>query len=336
MRAIILVGGFGTRLRPLTNDKPKQMLTVGNKPMLENVIQELSQHGITEVILSMGFKPDIFIDKYPEEVCAGLPLKYVVEPTPLDTAGAIRFAVAESGIKDTFLVCNGDVITETDLSELIDFHNAITAEATISLTPTTNPSHYGIVPTDKSGKVTGFIEKPSGPDFETNLINAGYYVMEPSVVNRIANDRPVSVETEIFPNMVEDERLFAVPSDRYWIDAGTPETFLKANLDLINGQRMKNINGVHPEASISPDAVIKSSIVGRGVVIGDGAHIENSVLMEGVEVEKNVMVEGSIVGERAKVEENCQILELTIINHEEIVEKGSQLRATIYQNRMNK
>ncbi len=336
MRAIILVGGFGTRLRPLTNDKPKQMLTVGNKPMLENVIQELSQHGITEVILSMGFKPDIFIDKYPEEVCAGLPLKYVVEPTPLDTAGAIRFAVAESGIKDTFLVCNGDVITETDLSELIDFHKAITAEATISLTPTTNPSQYGIVPTDKSGKVTGFIEKPSGPDFETNLINAGYYVMEPSVVNRIANDRPVSVETEIFPNMVEDERLFAVPSDRYWIDAGTPETFLKANLDLINGQRMKNINGVHPEASISPDAVIKSSIIGRGVVIGEGAHIENSVLMEGVEVEKNVMVEGSIVGERAKVEENCQILELTIINHEEIVEKGSQLRATIYQNRMNK
>ena len=336
MRAIILVGGFGTRLRPLTNDKPKQMLTVGNKPMLENVIQELSQHGITEVILSMGFKPDIFIDKYPEEVCAGLPLKYVVEPTPLDTAGAIRFAVAESGIKDTFLVCNGDVITETDLSELIDFHKAITAEATISLIPTTNPSQYGIVPTDKSGKVTGFIEKPSGPDFETNLINAGYYVMEPSVVNRIANDRPVSVETEIFPNMVEDERLFAVPSDRYWIDAGTPETFLKANLDLINGQRMKNINGVHPEASISPDAVIKSSIVGRGVVIGEGVHIENSVLMEGVEVEKNVMVEGSIVGERAKVEENCQILELTIINHEEIVEKGSQLRATIYQNRMNK
>ena len=336
MRAIILVGGFGTRLRPLTNDKPKQMLTVGNKPMLENVIQELSQHGITEVILSMGFKPDIFIDKYPEEVCAGLPLKYVVEPTPLDTAGAIRFAVAESGIKDTFLVCNGDVITETDLSELIDFHKAITAEATISLTPTTNPSQYGIVPTDKSGKVTGFIEKPSGPDFETNLINAGYYVMEPSVVNRIANDRPVSVETEIFPNMVEDERLFAVPSDRYWIDAGTPETFLKANLDLINGQRMKNINGVHPEASISPDAVIKSSIIGRGVVIGEGAHIENSVLMEGVEVEKNVMVEGSIVGERAKVEENCQILELTIINHEEIVEKGSQLRANIYQNRMNK
>ena len=336
MRAIILVGGFGTRLRPLTNDKPKQMLTVGNKPMLENVIQELSQHGITEVILSMGFKPDIFIDKYPEEVCAGLPLKYVVEPTPLDTAGAIRFAVAESGIKDTFLVCNGDVITETDLSELIDFHKTITAEATISLTPTTNPSQYGIVPTDKSGKVTGFIEKPSGPDFETNLINAGYYVMEPSVVNRIANDRPVSVETEIFPNMVEDERLFAVPSDRYWIDAGIPETFLKANLDLINGQRMKNINGVHPEASISPDAVIKSSIIGRGVSIGDGAHIENSVLMEGVEVEKNVMVEGSIVGERAKVEENCQILELTIINHEEIVEKGSQLRATIYQNRMNK
>ena len=327
MRAIILVGGFGTRLRPLTNDKPKQILTVGNRPMLENVIEKLADHGITEVVLSMGFQPSAFVDAYPNQTCAGLPLKYVVEPTPLDTAGAIGFSALQSGVNETFLVCNGDVITETDVSELVNYHKDIGAEATISLTPTDNPSQYGIVPTDEHGQVTGFIEKPRGPNFETNLINAGYYVMEPSVLARIASDRPVSVETEIFPKMVEDKRLYAVSSDAYWIDAGTPETFLQANLDLLSGVRDKKINGIHDQASVSPNAVVKSSMVERGVRIADGAYIENSVLMKEAEVEKNARIEGSIVGERAKVEENSQVLELTIVNHEEIVEKGSQLRS---------
>ena len=327
MRAIILVGGFGTRLRPLTNYKPKQILTVGNKPMLENVIEKLTNHGITEVILSMGFQPSAFIDAYPDAICEGLPLKYVIEPTPLDTAGAIRFAVLHSGVDETFLVCNGDVITETDVSELVDYHKNIGAEATISLTPTDNPSLYGVVPTDDHGQVTGFIEKPSGPNFETNLINAGYYIMEPSILDRIPSDGPVSVETEIFPKMTIDAKLYAVPSEKYWIDAGTPETFLKANLDLLNGARDKKINGVHDQASVSTNAVVESSIIGRGVKIADGAHVENSVLMEGAEVEKNARIEGSIVGERAKIGESSQVLELTIVNHEEVIEKNSQLRS---------
>ena len=335
MRAIILVGGFGTRLRPLTNDKPKQILTIGNKPMLENVIEQLSGHGITEVILSMGFKPDAFFHAYPNGMCAGLPLKYVVEPTPLDTAGAIRFSAFQSDITETFMVCNGDVITEIDLSELIQSHKEMSAEATISLTPTENPSQYGVVPIDGNGQVTGFIEKPSGPNFETNFINAGYYVMEPSVLGRIAKGRPVSVETEVFPKMVEDKRLFAVPSDSYWIDAGTPETFLKANLDLITGRRDKSINGVHTGASISSNAVIKSSMIGRGVKIREGSYIENAVLMEGVEVGKNVRIEESIVGERAKVGEGSQVLGLTIVNHEETVAERSQLRSIIYKEQVD-
>ena len=132
MRAIILVGGFGTRLRPLTNEKPKQILNVGNKTMLENVIENLSNHKVTEVILSMGFQPSAFVDAYPNGMCGGLPLKYVVEPTPLDTAGAIGFSALESSVNETFLVCNGDVIAETDISELVDFHRDAGAEATIS------------------------------------------------------------------------------------------------------------------------------------------------------------------------------------------------------------
>ena len=293
--------------------------------MLENVIENLANHGIVEVILSMGFQPSSFIDAYPDEMCAGLPIRYVVEPEPLDTAGAIRFAALQSGVDETFLVCNGDVITETDISELAGYHRRIGAEATILLTPTDNPSQYGIVPTDGHGQVTGFIEKPAGPDFETNLINAGYYVMEPSTLDQIANDRPVSVETEIFPKMAEDKKLYALPSETYWIDAGTPETFLKANLDLLNGERGKKINGVHNQASVSPNAVVESSMIGRGVKIADGAHVKDSVLMEGAEVEKNARIEGSIVGERAIIGESSQVLELTIVNHEEIVEKRTQL-----------
>ena len=309
----------------MTNDKPKQILTVGNRPMLENVIENLATHGVVEVVLSMGFQPSDFFDAYPEEMCAGLPFRYVVEPEPLDTAGAIRFAALQSGVDETFLVCNGDVITETDISELAGYHRRIGAEATVLLTPTDNPSQYGIVPTGDRGQVTGFIEKPPGPDFETNLINAGYYVMEPSTLDRIANDRPVSVETEIFPKMAEDKKLYALPSETYWIDAGTPETFLQANLDLLNGVRGKKINGVHNQASVSPDAVVESSVIGRGVKIADGAHVKDSVLMEGAEVEKNARIEGSIVGERAIIGESSQVLELTIVNHEEIVEKRTQL-----------
>ena len=327
MRAIILVGGFGTRLRPLTSSRPKQILTVGNKPMIESVVEQLSIHGITEVILSMGFQPSAFMEAYPNEICEGMPLKYVVEDSPLDTAGAIAFAALQVQMDETFLVCNGDVLTETDFSELISFHKETGAETTISLAPTEDPSLYGIVPIDNEGLVTGFIEKPKGPDFPTNLINAGYYVMEPSTLDRIANDRPVSVETEIFPKMADDKKLYAVPSENYWIDAGTPETFLQANLDLLNGVRGKKINGVHNEASISPNAVVRSSMIGRGVKIADGAYIKDSVLMEGVEVEKNVRIEGSIVGERAKVEEGSQVLELTIVDHGEIIERGSQLRS---------
>ena len=327
MRAIILVGGFGTRLRPLTSSKPKQILSVGNKPMIESVVEQLSIYGITEVILSMGFQPSAFTEAYPNEMCEGLPLKYVVEDSPLDTAGAIAFAALQTQIDETFLVCNGDVLTETDLSKLISFHKETGAETTISLTPTEDPSRYGIVPSDNEGLVTGFIEKPKGPDFPTNLINAGYYVMEPSVLGRIANDRPVSVETEIFPKMVKDKKLFSYPSDSYWIDAGTPETFLQANLDLLNGVREKKINGVHEQALVSPNAVVETSVIGRGVKIADGAHIKNSVLMEGAEVEKDARIEGSIVGERAKIGESSQVLELTIVNHEEIVEKRTRLRS---------
>ena len=161
MKAIVLVGGFGTRLRPLTLTTPKQMLPVVDTTMLEHVIGGLGAHGVDEVVLSLGYKEDVFREAYPDGECAGVALTYAVEPEPLDTAGAVRFAAEWAGINETFIVVNGDVFTDLDVSEVWNRHHEVGAEGTIALTPVDDPSRYGVVPTDPDGKVLGFVEKPA-------------------------------------------------------------------------------------------------------------------------------------------------------------------------------
>ena len=157
MRAVVLVGGFGTRLRPLTLNMPKQMLPIVGKPMIEHVVENLASHGITEVVLSLGFAPDVFQSAYPEGHCNGVPIHYAIEPEPLDTAGAIRFAADSANIQETFLVLNGDVLTDLDIQDLISFHKEVDAEASIHLTTVDDPSRYGVVPTDERGQVLGSV-----------------------------------------------------------------------------------------------------------------------------------------------------------------------------------
>ncbi|HIL46453.1 MAG TPA: nucleotidyltransferase family protein, partial [Acidimicrobiia bacterium] len=176
MQALVLVGGFGTRLRPLTLNTPKQMLPIVGKPMIEHVVEHLAAHGVTEVVLSLGFAPEAFQEAYPDGVCAGLPLHYAIEPEPLDTAGAVRFAALDAGIDDTFLVLNGDVLTGLDVSALVERHQGFSAQATLHLTPVDDPSRYGVVSTDADGRVLGFVEKPAPGTAPTNWINAGTYV----------------------------------------------------------------------------------------------------------------------------------------------------------------
>ena len=186
---MVLVGGEGTRLRPLTLTTPKQMLPVGGRPMIERVLGHLAGHGIDEAVLSLGYRPDAFIDAYPDGKCAGVKLIYAVEESPLDTAGAIRYAASQAGTAETFVVVNGDVLTGLDVAGLVRFHHEHPAEATIALTPVPNPSAFGVVPTDDDGRVLAFIEKPAPGQAPTNLINAGTYVLEPSVLDRIRRDR---------------------------------------------------------------------------------------------------------------------------------------------------
>ena len=324
MRAVVLVGGFGTRLRPLTNDLPKQMLPIVGIPMIERVVAALGGHGVTEAVLSLGYRPDAFLDAYPDGVCGGVQLHYAVEPEPLDTAGAVRFAARSADIDDTFIVVNGDVLTDLDVTALWDFHRSHGAEGTIALTPVDDPSRYGVVPIDDDGRVIEFVEKPAPGTAPTNWINAGTYVLEPAVLDRIAADRKVSIERETFPAVVAERGLFALHSDAYWIDAGTPETYLRAQLDLIDGTR-SNEPAVVASDSIDTSARIENSVLGADVVIGNGAVVRNSVLMDGVTVGPGVRIHDSIVASGAWIGPDSSVGGLSVIGAGQQVPARSEL-----------
>lgn len=321
MKAVVLVGGFGTRLRPLTSTTPKNLLPVGHVPMVERVIGHLAQHGVTEAVLSLGYKPDTFLEAYPDGTCAGVALHYAVEDEPLDTAGAIRFAAGEAGIAERFVVVNGDVLTDLDVTRLIRFHDASGAEATIALHTVEDPSRYGVVVTDVAGQVEAFIEKPPADEAPSKAINAGTYVFEPSVLGRIAVGRKVSVERETFPAIAADGRLYALEGNAYWLDAGTPETYLQANLDLLP----PDASSVHPEAFLAGSAHVERSVVGSGASIGEDATLTEAVVLADATIEAGARVHRSIVGPGATVGAGAELLDHTVVGAGVEVEAGSRL-----------
>ena len=321
MRAVVLVGGYGTRLRPLTDATPKQMLTVAHRPMIEHRVGHLARHGVTEVVLSVGFRPDAFEATYSEGTCAGVAVRYAIEPEPLDTAGAIGFAAHDAGIDDTFLACNGDVLTDLDVGALIQWHRATGAAATIALTPVDHPDRYGVVPTDDKGRVLSFLEKPPAGQAPTNLVNAGTYVFEPSVLNRIPVGRPTSVEREIFPALAADRTLFAMASDDYWVDAGTPASYLAANLHLADHQE----GDTHPEAYVDPTARVCRSVIGQEAVVAPGAYVNASLVLVGATIGENARVEGSIIGPRADIAAGASVAGLSVVGPGATVESGERL-----------
>ena len=296
MKAVVLVGGEGTRLRPLTLTTPKPLLPVAGRPLIERVVGNLAAHRIEEVILSVGYKPDAFRAAYPSGQCAGVALRYVVETEPLDTGGAIAYAVDEAGIDERFIVVNGDVITELDVSSLVRFHAEVGASATISLVPVEDPSRYGVVVTDGTGRVSSFVEKPSAGEAPTNFINAGAYVMEPDAIESVVRGGRVSVERDVFPMLAEAGRLYALASDSYWIDTGDPAAYIQANLDIAGG------SFVDPSAEVDGTAVVVDSVVLGGAKLGRGARIERSIVGPGATVGDNaVIADYCVIGPGASV-----------------------------------
>ena len=309
MKAVVLVGGQGTRLRPLTLTTPKQMLPVAGRPMIERVLAHLAAHSVDEVVLSLGYRPDAFMAAYPLGECVGVRLRYAVEPEPRDTAGGIAFAARLAGLDDTFVVQNGDVLTDLDVTALVDFHARRGGDATISLTPVEDPSRYGVVATDDVGRVTEFVEKPEPASAPSNLINAGTYVVEPQVLDRIAADRPVSIERETFPALVAAGALYALASNAEWVDAGTVVTYLHANLTLARREQ----GWVHADAEVDPLARVSGSIIAARAVVAAGAQVEGAMVMSGARVGRSAVVRDSIIGAGAVVGDGAVIEALSIL-----------------------
>ena len=348
MRAVVLVGGEGTRLRPLTLTVAKQMLPVAEVAMIERVLAHLAGHGVDHVTLSMGYKPDAFLAAFPEDRCAGVSLSYAVEPEPLDTAGAIRFAARHAAVDEAFLVVNGDVLSDVDVGRLVAFHRQSGARATIALTPVPDPSAFGVVPTDDAGRVLAFLEKPAAGEAPTNLINAGFYVLEPHVLDAIPDGRRVNIERETFPALAAEGSVYALASDAYWTDTGTPELYLKANLHLVNGCRPQGpAPGAHRsgdgawvlgravidarvgEGSLVGDAAyvgrgsqVTGSVVGTGCRV-EGATVTGSLLLPGAVVRSGAVVEGSIVGPGAVVGEGAAVTNLSVLGERAAVARGA-------------
>lgn len=289
MDAVVLVGGYGTRLRPLTLTRPKQMLPVVDRPMIEHVVGRLGEQGITRAVLSLGYRPDAFEAAYPQRLCAGVELFYAVEPEPLDTAGAIAFAARKAGVKDTFIAVNGDVISDFPVVDLIDAHRGNSAAATIALTPVEDPSRYGVVVCDPDGRVQAFVEKPPAEEAPSRWINAGMYVLDPSVVGLIPEGRPASIEREIFPALVQKRLLYAVANDGFWIDAGTPAAYLEVQMALAGGTH------VHPTAEIAASARITNSVIMDHATVAAGARVADSVLLPYSTVEADAEINRAII-----------------------------------------
>ena len=308
MKALLIAGGLGTRLRPLTFTRPKHLLPIAQRPHIEHVLDLLVRHGVTDIVLLSSYLADAFAAVIERAHQRGIEIEVAHESEPLGTAGALKNAEHLVG-EETFFAFNGDVLTNVDLSALLDFHRASGADGTILLTPVKDPSAYGVVPTDERGRVVRFVEKPAPEDAVTNEINAGVYVLEPSVLSSIPSGRAVSIEREVFPVLASRGVLYARSTDAYWMDIGTPEKFLQANLDALAGRFATDaVARPGPDAVVAATDVriddgarVSSACLGRGCVVESGALVRNSVLLDGVTVAEGASVVGSVLGEGVRV-----------------------------------
>ena len=311
MQALILAGGEGTRLRPLTTTVPKPVLPLAGRPFLTFMIAWLHRHGVDEVVLSCGFLGDA-VRAVLGERHGGVRLRYVREERPLGTAGPVRLALDRGALDERFVVCNGDILTDADLGALVARHEQVGAAATIGLVAVEDTTSYGVVPTAPSGEVEAFIEKTDAP-VATNHVNGGIYVVERAVAEGIPPGRPVSFAREVFPTLVE-RGLFGVPAEGYWIDIGTPARYLEATYDLLAGVVESDLpprdesGSLVAEGSITSGARIgPQSVVGARCSVGAGATVERSVLHERVTVGEDAQLHEAVVGAGARLGDRARL-----------------------------
>ena len=347
--AVILVGGQGTRLRPLTDRTRKDMLALVDRPLLAYTFEHLARHGVERAIVSCGHLPDqiqaAFGDRH-----GRLALEYAVEDEPLGTGGAIGFAAR--GLDGSFFALNGDSLREADLDALVAFHRSTGAKATILLTPVADPSRYGLVRTAADGRVESFLEKPRPEEIDTDLINAGFYVLEPDVLELIPPDRAVSIEREVFPALAAEGSVYGAALPGYWLDVGTPESYLQAHRDVLERLFPSEVGDalgpdftfVDPTAEVHPGArLVPPVYVGPGAVVEDGARlgslavlgagsrlaragvVESAVVGSHAVVGAGAMGVGSIVGDDAELGPECALHNLAVVGPGALVGRGTVL-----------
>lgn len=302
--AILLVGGLGTRLMPLTRNTPKPMLTVAGIPVTEHQLLMAKKAGITQIVLATSYLSDVFTPYFGDGSQWGMSIKYAVEKEPLGTGGAIRNAAQLLDTKDSVVILNGDVLSSHDLTEQIRQHEAHDADVTLHLTQVADARAFGCVPTDSEGRVTAFLEKMEKP--VSNQINAGCYVFNPRVISSIPLDTVVSVERETFPKLVSSgAKVFGYIENAYWLDIGTPKALLKASTDIV----LRSGPGlVMPQAQVDPTATITGgSCIGQGSSVAAGAIIDGSIIEAGVVIGSNSVITNSFVAAGAKVANEAKI-----------------------------
>lgn len=327
MKALFLAGGMGTRLKPLTDELPKPMVPIMNKPLLERSMANLRTCGIDEIVISTGYKSRYIEEYFGDGRKFGLKIEYVCEDIPLGTGGAIK----KTGhlYADTFLVFNADILCNLDFMDLVKFHKSQSAAVTIAITQVINPSAYGVIEFDKNDYVVSFTEKPQADKIKSNYINAGVYVFEPEVLRAIPADRPVSVEREIFPVLLQGGYKVSVYKGcSYWMDIGTPEKYLQTHEDIMSGDCQ--ISGVHfnqqsvfkdGQSSIDPTAAIigpayiganvtigayatigPNAVIGDNVCIHRGGSVIDSILWNNVDLGSYAQMKGAVAASDCRVE----------------------------------
>ena len=352
MKAILLAGGFGTRLRPLTLNTPKPIVPIFDRPFLHYQIELLKQlPEIDEVILSLNYQPEAIEHVVGDGSDIGLHIRYVVEPTPLGTGGAVKYAA--SGIDGTIVVFNGDILTNTDLAAVVGLHRSRNARATIVLTPVDNPSAYGVVETTCAGDVRRFLEKPTADQTTCDTINAGIYVLETGTFDRIPADTNSSIERKYFPSLIESGETFLAYVDRgYWIDIGTPEKYIQAHRDIMTGTcRAYPFAGeasdqprVAPDAIVDPEAQLEGpcyvasharveararvapfSVVGASAWVGSGATIDGAVLWPGSTIGAGATIQDAILGRDVQVEDHVFVGAHAVVGDKSIITRYTRV-----------
>jgi len=343
MQALILAGGKGTRLRPLTMHTPKPIVPIANKPFLLYQLELLKRADVRDVILSLSYQPQKIEDKLGDGTDYNVRISYTVEASPLGTAGAYRHAAGL--ISETTVVFNGDVLTDIDLNEVIRFHRERQAAATIVLTPVPNPTAYGLVETEKDGRVRRFLEKPKPEEVTCDTINAGIYILEPRVLDYVPEGEAFMFEYGVFPQLLErGEPFFAHVWRGYWRDIGTSSSYLAANLDVISGrvkllapsssergEKFDVTAEIEPPSIVDPSCTLKTgvqiinSVVSRNCLFEERARIENSVIRSGSRIGAGSTVEGAVIGKGCHIGRAVEVGAGTVLGDKSVVTDYSQI-----------